>query len=145
MFAYRYHISSIPIPIPTLRRVVLKLFVRFSWNFQTLVPNNITVTNLHYIFLCFLVIRLLKNQRHPWEKILSYSHSHNSDDLPAIHFFPLNTWLTIFFFIPYLSTNPTLFGQGLIGDGSSFPSRLPYPCFIFLLNLIISGILGCIF
>ena len=39
----------------------------------------------------------LKNQRHPWEEILSYSHSRKTD-LPVRHFSPFSTWLSVLFF-----------------------------------------------
>ena len=41
----------------------------------------------------------LKNQRHPWGEILSYSHIRKLD-LPVIHSSPFSTWLSILFFFP---------------------------------------------
>ena len=43
----------------------------------------------------------LKNQRHPWEDIPCYSHSHKPD-LPVTHSSPFSTWVSIleFFILP---------------------------------------------
>ena len=51
-----------------------------------------------------------KNQRHPWEEIMSYSHS-RKPDLPVTHSSLLSTWLSILFFFSS-PAKPTLSGQG---------------------------------
>ena len=46
-------------------------------------------------------VLFLKNQRHPWEEIMSYNHSHEPD-LPITHSSPFSMWLSVlfFFFLP---------------------------------------------
>ena len=51
----------------------------------------------------------LKNQRHPWEEIMSYSHS-RKPDLPVTHSSPSCTWLSVLFFFSS-PAKTTLSGQ----------------------------------
>ena len=51
-----------------------------------------------------------KNQLHPWEEILSYSHS-RKPDLPVTHSSRLSTWLSVLFFFSS-PAETTLSGQG---------------------------------
>ena len=55
-------------------------------------------------------VRFLKNQRHPWEEIMSYSHS-CKPDLPVTHSSPVRTWLSVLFFFSS-PAKTTLSGQG---------------------------------
>ena len=58
------------------------------------------------------VIFFTKNQRHPWEQIMSYSHS-RKPDLPVTHSSPLSTWLSVLFFFSS-PAKTTLSGQGYV-------------------------------
>ena len=55
-------------------------------------------------------VLFLKNQRHPWEEITSYTHSRQSD-LPVTHSSPLSTWLSVLLFFSS-PAETTLSGQG---------------------------------
>ena len=76
-----------------------------------------------------------KNQRHPWEEIMSYSHS-RKPDLPVTHSSPLSTWLSVLFFPPPLKLRCQGRVMGFVGGGGNIamatalpPSSLVY-CFV---------------
>ena len=60
----------------------------------------------HWVILVQVIYKggwviFLKNQGHPWEEILSYSHS-RKPDLPVTHSSPFSSWLSVLFFFPPL-------------------------------------------
>ena len=72
---------------------------------------------------------VFRKKRHPWEEILSYSHSRKRD-LPITHFSLFSTWLGVLFFFSS-PAKATLSGRGyglvLLVAAVTLPSQLPYP------------------
>ena len=68
-----------------------------------------------------------KNQRHPWEEIMSYSHS-RKPDLPVTRSSPLRTWLSILlFFSPPLKPRCQGRVMGFVGGGDNIAIATALP------------------
>ena len=87
----------------------------------------------------------LKNPRHPWEEILSCSHS-RKPDLPVTQFSPFSTWLSVLFFFPP-SLKPRCQGRamGFVGGGGNFAITTALPlfflfCVLYCKHQIVYGI-----
>ena len=80
-------------------------------------------------------VLFLENQRHPWEEIMSYSHS-RKPYLPVTHSSPLSTWLSVllFFFLPRWN-HAACQGRvvGFVGGGGviAIATALPPPSLVY--------------
>ena len=72
-------------------------------------------------------VLFLKNHRHPWEEILSYSHS-REPDLPVSHFSPFSMWLSVLSYFSSPAKTMPAWQAGLwvlLMAAVTLPSQLP--------------------